>query len=69
MAKQPLTVELDEDVILAALAEASRTGQSMDAVVEQALRERLAQGSITDERSGSATGTPPRRRGGSDVDV
>ncbi len=49
MAKQPLTVELDEDVILAARAEASRKGQSEAAVVEQALREHLAQGSVTDE--------------------
>jgi predicted transcriptional regulator len=50
MAKQPLTVELDEDVILAAQAEASRKGQSEAAVVEQALREHLAhQGSVTDE--------------------
>lgn len=50
MPKQPLTVELDEDVILAARAEASRKGQSEAAVVEQALREHLAhQGSVTDE--------------------
>ena len=49
MAKQPLTVELDEDVILAARADANRKGQSEAAVVEQALREHLAQGSVTDE--------------------
>ena len=50
MAKQPLTVELDEDVILAARAEASPKGQSEAAVVEQALREHLAhRGSVTDE--------------------
>lgn len=49
MAKQPLTVELAEEVILAARAEASRKGQSQAAVVEQALREHLAhRGSVTD---------------------
>ena len=40
-----MTVELDEDVILAARAEASRKGQSEAAVVEQALREHLDRGS------------------------
>ncbi len=50
MAEQPLTVELDEDVIVAARAEANRKGQSEAAVVEQALREHPAhQGSVTDE--------------------
>jgi hypothetical protein len=50
MAKLALTIELDEDVILAARAEASRKGQSEAAVVERALREHLAhQGSVTDE--------------------
>jgi hypothetical protein len=50
MAKQPLTVELDEDVIVAARAEANRKGQSEAAVVEQALREHLAHnGSVTDD--------------------
>lgn len=49
MSKQPLTVELDEEVILAARAEATRKGRSEAAVVEQALREHLAQqGSVTD---------------------
>jgi hypothetical protein len=49
MPKQPLTVELEEDVILAARAEATRNGQSEAAVVEQALREHLAVGaSVTD---------------------
>jgi hypothetical protein len=50
MPKQPLTVELEEDVILAARAEASRKGQSEAAVVEQALREHLSLGSsVTDQ--------------------
>jgi len=50
MPKQPLTVELEEDVILAARAEATRKGQSEAAVVEQALREHLSLGnSVTDE--------------------
>jgi hypothetical protein len=42
MRKRPLTVELDEDVLLAAQAEATRKGQSEAAVVEQALREHLS---------------------------
>jgi hypothetical protein len=45
MPKQPLTVELEEDVILAARAEATRKGRSEAAVVEQALREHLSLGS------------------------
>jgi hypothetical protein len=50
MPKQPLTVELEEDVIVAALAEASRKGQSEAVVVEQALREHLSLGSsVTDQ--------------------
>jgi hypothetical protein len=50
MPKQPLTVELEEDVILAARAEASRKGQSEAAVIEQALREHLAlSASVTDQ--------------------
>jgi hypothetical protein len=50
MAKRPLTVGLDEDVILAARAAASPKGQSEAAVVEQPLREHLAhRGSVTDE--------------------
>jgi hypothetical protein len=49
MPKQPLTVELEEDVILAARAEATRKGQSEAAVVEQALREHLSlRSSVTD---------------------
>lgn len=50
MPKQPLTVDLEEDVIQAARAEASRKGQSEAEVVEQALREHLAhQGSTADQ--------------------
>ena len=50
MPKQPLTVELEEEVILAARAEATRKGQSEAAVVEQALREHLSLGSsVTNE--------------------
>jgi hypothetical protein len=50
MPKQPLTVQLEEDVIQAAREEASRKGQSEAAVVEQALREHLArQESVTDQ--------------------
>ena len=50
MPKQPLTVELEEDVIQAAREEASRKGQSEAAVVEQALREHLAhQENVTDQ--------------------
>ncbi len=50
MPKQPLTVELEEDVIQAAREEATRKGQSEAAVVEQALREHLAhQESVTDQ--------------------
>jgi hypothetical protein len=49
MATRPLTVELDEELVLAARAEASRQGRSEAAVVEQALREHLArQESVTD---------------------
>lgn len=44
MPKRPLTVELEEDVILATQAEATRHGQSEAAVVEQALREHLSRG-------------------------
>lgn len=48
--KQPLTVELEEDVILATRAEARQTGQSEAAVVEQALRDHLSVGSsVTDQ--------------------
>jgi hypothetical protein len=48
--KHPLTVELEEDVILAARAEATRKGQSEAAVVERALREHLSLGSsVTDQ--------------------
>lgn len=50
MPKQPLTVELEEDVIMAARAEASRKGQSEAAVIEQALREHLSAGSSVAER-------------------
>jgi len=50
MPKQPLTVQLEEDVIQAARKEASRKGQSEAAVVEQALREHLTrQESVTDQ--------------------
>ena len=50
MPKRPLTVELEEEVILAAREEASRKGQPEAAVVEQALREHLAQQeSVTDQ--------------------
>ena len=50
MPKQPLTVELEEDLIQAARAEAARKGQSEAAVVEQALREHLSLGStVTDQ--------------------
>jgi hypothetical protein len=50
MPKQPLTVQLEEDVIQAAREEASRKGQFEAAVVEQALREHLArQESVTDQ--------------------
>jgi hypothetical protein len=44
MPKLPLTVELEEDLIQAARAEATRKGQSEAAVVEQALREHLSLG-------------------------
>ena len=44
MPKRPLTVELEEDVIPATQAEATRHGQSEAAVVEQALREHLSRG-------------------------
>ena len=50
MPKQPLTVELDEDVIQAARAEASRKGKSEAAIVEQALREHLLAGSSVTDR-------------------
>lgn len=50
MPKQPMTVELDEDVFLAARAEAAWQGRSEGAVVEQALREHLdRQESVTGE--------------------
>jgi hypothetical protein len=50
MPKQPLTVELEEDVIVAARAEATRKGQSEAAVVEEAIREHLArQSSVTEQ--------------------
>jgi predicted transcriptional regulator len=50
MPRRSLTVELDEEVVLAAQAEAARQGRSEAAVVEEALREHLArQGSVTDE--------------------
>lgn len=42
MPKQPLTVELDEEIIIAARAAAASKGQSEAAVVEQALREHLS---------------------------
>lgn len=48
--KQQLTVELEEAVIQAAREEASRKGRSEAAVVEQALREHLAQReTVTDQ--------------------
>lgn len=50
MPKQPLTVELEKDVIMAARAEASRKGQSEAAVIEQALREHLSAGSSVTDR-------------------
>lgn len=50
MSKQPLTVELEEEVIVAARAEATRKGRSEAAVVEQALREHFSLSqSITDK--------------------
>ncbi|MGH9120630.1 MAG: hypothetical protein ACRDYC_01575 [Acidimicrobiales bacterium] len=49
MPKRQLTVEFDEDVIVAAQAEATKSGQSEAAVVEQALREHLSsRKSVTD---------------------
>jgi hypothetical protein len=50
MPRRPLTVELDEDVLLAAQAETTRKGQSEAALVEQALREHLSlRTSVTDQ--------------------
>ena len=49
MPKRPLTVELEEDVIQATQAEATRHGESEAAVVEQALRKHLSRSrSVTD---------------------